>query len=82
MGLVKLGPNALLLSAANSYYGNTLVGGGTLALGNSLALQNSTLDTSGTGVVSFGSLTAATFGGLTGPGSPCVWQIRRRSRWP
>jgi autotransporter-associated beta strand protein len=32
-------------------------------------LQNSTLDTSGTGVLSFASLTSATLGGLTGPGT-------------
>ena len=56
MGLVKLGPNALVLSAADTYSGNTLLGAGTLTLGNSLALQNSTLDTSGSGALSFGTL--------------------------
>ena len=69
MGLVKLGPNALVLSAADTYSGNTLLGAGTLTLGNSLALQNSTLDTSGSGALSFGTLGSATFGGLTGPGT-------------
>ena len=39
-----------------------------LVLGSSLALQQSTLVTSGGGVLSFGSLAAATLGGLTGPG--------------
>ena len=68
-GLTKSGSGTLVLNAANTYNGNTLVSGGTLALGNSLALQNSTLDTSGSGVLSFGSLTAATLGGLTGPGT-------------
>ena len=42
----------------------TLSGSGSL----SVALQNSALDTSGSGVLSFGPLTAATLGGLTGPG--------------
>ncbi len=69
MGLVKLGSNALTLSAADTYKGNTLISGGTLALGSSLALQQGTLDSSGSGTLSFGSLTAATFGGLTGPGT-------------
>ena len=32
-------------------------------------MQESTLDTSGSGALSFGSLTAATLGGLTGPGT-------------
>ena len=69
MGLVKLGSNALTLSANNTYYGSTLISGGTLAVASSLALQNSTLDTSGSGSLSFGSMTAATLGGLTGPGT-------------
>ena len=43
--------------------------GGILTLGNSLALQDSTLDTSGSGTLSFGSLIAATLGGLTGSGT-------------
>jgi autotransporter-associated beta strand protein len=68
-GLTKLGSGMLTLAATNTYSGNTLIGGGTLALGSSLALQNSTLDTSGSGVLSFGSLTAGTLGGLTGPGT-------------
>ena len=69
MGLVKLGSNSLTLSAANTFSGNTLVSAGTLLLASSLALQNSTLDTSGSGMLSFGSLAAATLGGLTGPGT-------------
>ena len=59
----------MTLRRPNTYSGKTLVSGGTLALGNSLALQKSTLDTSGSGALSFGSLTAATFGGVTGPGT-------------
>jgi fibronectin-binding autotransporter adhesin len=67
--LTLAGPGMLTLANANAYTGNTLVSGGTLALGNSLALQQSTLDTSGSGSLSFGSLTSATLGGLTGGGS-------------
>ena len=68
-GLIKADSGTLTLAASNIFTGNTLVGGGTLTLSNSGALQQSTLDTSGAGVVSFGSLTAATLGGLTGPGA-------------
>ena len=67
--LVKTDYGVLLLATTNTYSGTTLISGGTLALGSPLALQNSTLDTSGSGALSFGSLTAATFGGLTGPGT-------------
>ena len=67
--LTKVDSGTLVLAAANTYSGNTLIGGGTLALGSPLALQQSTLDTSGGGVLSFGTLTAATFGGLTGSGN-------------
>ena len=67
--LNKIGSGMLTLGSANTFTGNTLINGGTLALGSSLALQNSTLDTSGSGVPSFGSLTSATLGGLTGPGA-------------
>ncbi len=68
-GLTKLGSGMLTLAATEAFTGNTLVTGGTLALGSPLALQSSTLDTSGSGTLSFGTLTAATFGGLTGPGT-------------
>ena len=67
--LTKTNYGTLLLNVANTYSGNTLISQDTLELGNSLAMQNSTLDTSCTGVLSFGSLRSATLGGLTGPGT-------------
>ena len=67
-GLIKTDSGTLTLSAANTYGGPTLVSGGTLNLANSGALQLSTFDTSGGGTLGFGSLTAATLGGLVGPG--------------
>ncbi len=68
-GLVQTGGGMTTLANSNTYTGGTTITGGTLALGNSLALQNSTLNTSGSGILSFGSLSAATLGGLTGPGT-------------
>jgi autotransporter-associated beta strand protein len=68
-GLTKLGAGTLTLSSTNTYTGNTYIAAGTVALGNSLALQNSALDTSGSGSLSFGTLIAATLGGLTGSGT-------------
>ncbi len=67
-GLTKLGAGTLTLGAADTYSGDTRIGAGTLALNNSSALQSSTLDMNGadTGSLGFGTLTAATFGGLTG----------------
>ena len=66
-GLNKLGGNALTLGAANAFSGNTTISGGTLLLGNVNALQGSTLDYSGYGgTLSFGTLAAATLGGLMG----------------
>jgi autotransporter-associated beta strand protein len=71
-GLIKAGGGTLTLGTAgfspNIYAGTTLISGGVLALGNSAALQESTLDASGAGTLSFGSLGAAPLGGLTGPG--------------
>ncbi len=68
-GLTKIGSGTLVLAASNNYGGNSLISGGTLALANPGALQQSTLDTTGSGLLSFGSLTVATLGGLTGPGT-------------
>ena len=66
--LTKVDGGTLILAATNTYSGDTLITGGTLALGNPWALQNSTLDTSGNGALSFGTLGGATLGGLTGSG--------------
>ncbi len=69
-GLVKSGAGTLLLPTANSFTGTTEALAGSIVLGNSLALQNSTLVTSAadSGSVSFGGLTSATLGGLSGNG--------------
>jgi fibronectin-binding autotransporter adhesin len=65
--LTKAGADTLTLTAADTYTGNTTITGGTLTLDNSLALQNSTLFYNNQGgVLSFGNLTSATFGGLAG----------------
>jgi autotransporter-associated beta strand protein len=67
VGLTKLGSGTLVLGAANTFTGLTQITGGTLQLAHSNALQNSTLDYNNYGgVLSFGSLTSATFGGLQG----------------
>jgi autotransporter-associated beta strand protein len=66
-GLNKLGNNTLTLSAANNFSGDTTIGGGTLTLAHAGALQGSTLDyNSYGGSLSFGTLAAATLGGLKG----------------
>ena len=56
----------MTLAATNGYSGNTLISGGTLALSGPLTLQQTTLDTSGGGSLSLGSLTSVSLGGLTG----------------
>jgi autotransporter-associated beta strand protein len=69
LGIVKAGNGVMTLIGSNVYIGGTSISGGTLALGNPLALQDSTLETSGSGSLSFGTLGSATFGGLSGPGA-------------
>ena len=56
----------MLLASSDSYSGTTLVSGGALVLGDPNSLMQSTFDTSGTGTLSFGTLSSATFGGLQG----------------
>jgi len=77
-GLSKAGSGTLTLSAANTYAGDTNTVQGILVLNHSNAVANSTVNlsnfasTGGTtsavtpGTLSFGGLTAATFGGLKG----------------
>lgn len=62
------------VNGTNTFTGDTLVSAGTLTLSSattstSLALAGSTFDASGAGTLSFGSMTAATFGGLKGSGN-------------
>ncbi|MCL4204889.1 MAG: autotransporter-associated beta strand repeat-containing protein, partial [Pirellulaceae bacterium] len=68
LSLTKTGAGNLTLSGTNTFGGDTRIGDGAIILGNALALQNSTLnlDAADTGGLSFGMLTAATFGGLKG----------------
>jgi autotransporter-associated beta strand protein len=68
-GFTKAGSGTMTLTTSNTFSGNALVSAGTLTLANSLALQLSTFDTSGSGFLSFGGLTAGTLGGLTGGGT-------------
>ncbi len=66
-GLNKSTADSVTLSAANTYSGTTAISGGSLGLSNSLALQNSTLNYNNQGgSLSFGTLTSATLGGLSG----------------
>jgi fibronectin-binding autotransporter adhesin len=72
MGLTKLGPNTLTLTAANTFAGPTAVSGGTLDVANGKALQGSSLIAPTTGIISFDasvSPASFTFGGLTGSGN-------------
>ena len=66
--LVKAGPGNWVLAAANTFSGDTRVTAGLLTLANPLALQNSSLDLNAadSGSLSFGTMAAATFGGLKG----------------
>jgi fibronectin-binding autotransporter adhesin len=71
-GGLTVNAGTLTLSAANTFGGLTAVNGGTLTLADSQALQNSVLQPSGSGAVTFGTLAAATLGGLQGSGQLSV----------
>ena len=65
--LAQVGSGMSTLNAANTFNGQTNISAGTLQLANSLALQDSTLALNNpNGTLSFGTLTAATLGGLSG----------------
>jgi autotransporter-associated beta strand protein len=68
INIVKNGSGVQTLSGTNTFAGSTLVSGGTLLLADPLALEDSNVDTSGAGALSFGTLTAATLGGLINGG--------------
>jgi autotransporter-associated beta strand protein len=80
-GIVLAGDadSQLILNGNNTFTGSTLVSAGTLGLGNTLALKNSVLDTSGSGTLSFGTLSAATIGGLAGAGSLALLTANTRA---
>jgi fibronectin-binding autotransporter adhesin len=63
--LTKNGSGELVLAAANTFTGDTVLNAGTLTLMDPDALRNSTLDYSA-GTLDFGSLFSATLGGLSG----------------
>ena len=67
IGNLILSAGSLTLSGANTFSGTTVLNGGTLTIGNALALQDSTVnyDNQG-GTLSFGTVTAASLGGLEG----------------
>jgi len=67
-GLTKIGNGLLILGGANTFGGDTKPEEGEIRLTNANALQNSTvhLAAGDTGTLSFGTLAAATFGGLKG----------------
>jgi len=67
-GIVKTGSGTLTLTSSNGFTGDTRIAAGGLRLDHAAALVHSTFDTQSgpTGTLSFGTLTSATFGGLTG----------------
>jgi len=56
-------------TGTNTFSGDTVVSAGTLTIGNATALFGSTFDTSGAGILSFGTQSSATFGGLRNSGT-------------
>ncbi|RYD67501.1 MAG: PKD domain-containing protein, partial [Verrucomicrobiaceae bacterium] len=67
--LTKSGTGTLILANPNPLQGNTTIIGGSIRLNHSLALPNSIVETSYlNGNLSFGTITEATIGGLSGNG--------------
>jgi autotransporter-associated beta strand protein len=67
--LTKTGSGTQVLAAQNTFTGTTTVSAGILRLTHADALQNSTLVTTATGTVDFGSLATLNLGGLAGNGA-------------
>ena len=68
-GFAQIGSGTTILTAANTYSGDTMVSAGALVLSNALAIQNSALNLSG-GTISFSSnISSTSFGGLKGSGN-------------
>lgn len=65
-GLTKTGAGTLRLSGANTFTGRASIAAGTLVLGNSAALSGAVYSTDNAGTLSFGSLSAASLGSLSG----------------
>jgi autotransporter-associated beta strand protein len=64
--IAKSGAGDLILSAANTYSGETAINAGRIVLGNNLALQNSPINTDNVGKIDATGFTTPTFGGLKG----------------
>jgi fibronectin-binding autotransporter adhesin len=72
MGLNKAGSGTLTLSGENQYTGDTMIWQGMICLEAPNALQFSHIDTSKGGILSFGTLTSASIGGLR---SGTLWML-------
>jgi len=65
-GLTKTGAGTLRLSGSNTFTGTATIAAGTLMLGNSAALSGAAYSTDNAGTLSFGGLSAASLGSLSG----------------
>lgn len=74
VGFTKLGGGVMSLQAANTHTGDTVLSLGTLAIDNANALAASTLVLNA-GVLSFPTITNATFGGLSGVQSLAIQTV-------